>query len=78
MKPRIGLYVALVGLVMAGLATICFFTGWIPYRGGSRSFADFGYVVLLGFGAILGLVVMLVGLALAGILAWSKRRNGPS
>jgi hypothetical protein len=68
MRPRIGLYVALVGLVMAGLTTLTILMNGHPFGGANRSHAEFGGFVLF-FGAIFGLIVMVVGLALAGVLA---------
>ena len=78
MSPRTGLIIALVGLAIAGLATLSFFMNWIPFGGAAHgSHAEFGNVVLLFFGAIFGLIVMVVGLALAGIFALIRQRNKP-
>src|SRR5947208_5924161 len=80
MRPRIGLYVVLVGLVMAGLATLAIFMGWNPYppHGGDTPGPGLGFFLFLVFGAIFGLIVMVVGLALAGVLALIRQRNKPS
>lgn len=76
MPPRTGLYVALVGLVMAGL---CFavlgllkvFEESIPPSVSSDPIA-LGGVVLIDLGLIFSLVVMLAGLLLAEGLALLK------
>src|ERR1700730_1421247 len=76
MTPRSGLYVALVGLATAGPATLSIFMGWNPYppRGDTPGDA-LAFFLFLFFGAIFGLIVMVVGLALVGVLALIRQRD---
>jgi hypothetical protein len=77
-RPRTGLMVALVGLVMAGLATLSFLMDWNPYPANHTGGAGVGFSFFLIFGAIFGLIVMVVGLVMAGALALIGQRNKPS
>jgi len=61
------LYVALVGLVMAGLATLSFFMDWNPYPVNHTGGAGLGFALFLIFMAILGLIVIVVGLIMAAV-----------
>ena len=72
MTPRSGLYVALVGLIMAVvcLATLFLLRDWkdpdVNAAGDLMTFGiGFGFILLLDLGALLGLIVMVVGLVLA-------------
>jgi len=72
MTPRQGLYVALVGLTIAGLCTaplllLRLFEDRVPY-------SDSGIVgvVLIDLGLLLGLVVMVMGLVMTGIASVVK------
>jgi hypothetical protein len=67
MTPRSGLYVALVGLVMAGLATLSFLMDWNPYPVNHTGGAGLGFALFLIFVAILGVIVMVGGLILAAV-----------
>ncbi len=78
MRPRIGLYVALVGLVMAGLAALSFIMDWSPYPANHTGGAGLGFALFLIFAAIFGLIVVVVGLVMAGALALIRQRNKPS
>ena len=78
MRPRIGLYVALAGLAVTGLATLCFLMDWNPYPVNHTGGAGLGFALFLIFAAIFGLIVMVAGLALAGVLALIRERNKPS
>jgi hypothetical protein len=71
MTPRAGLFVALVGLVMAGLATLSFLMDWNPYPVNHTGGAGLGFALFLILVAILGVIVMVGGLILAavGVLA---------
>ena len=60
MMPRSGLYVAFAGLVMAVLATLSFLNDWNPYPVGRM--AGIGFALFLILVAILGLIIMVVGL----------------
>jgi hypothetical protein len=76
MPPRSGFYVALVGLVMAGLCflvlgLLAVFEDRIP-PGISTNPIALGGVVLIDLAMILSLIVMLAGLLLAEILALTK------
>ena len=73
MTPRIGLYVALVGLAVAGLATLSFLMDWNPYPVGHSISDSLGFVFFLISMAIFVLFVMVVGLVLAGVGALTKR-----
>ena len=72
MTPRSGLYVALVGIVMAVLclATLFLLRDWKdPEIDGVGDLmmlgTGIGLILLLDLGALLGLIVMVVGLVLA-------------
>jgi hypothetical protein len=75
MAPRTGLYIALVGLLMAGLATLSLLNDWNPYPVGHTAGGSTGFALFLVLGAILGLIVMAVGLVMAGVLALTKKPN---
>lgn len=49
-----------------------------PSHGGDTPGPGLGFFLFLIFGAIVGLIVMVVGLALVGILALIRQRNKPS
>ena len=77
MTPRTGLYVALIGLIMAVLcyATFFVFGSFIVTLIGepeplSRYLA--GGILL---GVLLGLIVLVVGLVMAGVLALTRNRT---
>ena len=74
MTPRKGLYVALVGLVMAVLccATLFLLRDWQPDGGERLTILYFGFIIAVDLAAILGLIVMVVGLVMAGVLAMTK------
>jgi hypothetical protein len=85
MTPRSGLYVALVGLIMAGLclATLFLLRDWKdPEKDGGRYLmivgTGVGFMLLLDLGALLGLIFMTVGLAMAGVLTLTKKPGKPS
>ena len=79
MTPRSGLYVALVGLVMAVLCTALLFSAnFIGEPQGGVNDAIVVGIVLLDGGLLLGLVVLAVGLVLAGVLALTKQAVKPS
>ena len=78
MRPRIGLYFALVGLTIAGLATLSFLMDWNPYPVKHTGGDGLGFALLLIFGAIFGAFVMVMGLAMAGVLALIRQRDKPS
>ena len=72
MTLRSGLHVALVGLIMAVLclATLFLLRDWNPSEwdtAGGLTIMGMGFILifLLDLGAILGLIVMVVGLVLA-------------
>ena len=76
MTPRSGLYVALSGLVMAGLCltTLHYFRDWNdPEMHGVGDLTilvmGVGFILLLDVGALLGLILMVVGL----VWAWKKQ-----
>jgi tetrahydromethanopterin S-methyltransferase subunit E len=80
MTPRSGLYVALVGLVMAGLcfAALFLLRDWNPDGSDRVMIMDYGFIIFLDLGALLGLIVMVVGLVMAGVLALTKQSGKPS
>jgi hypothetical protein len=73
MTPRSGLYVSLVGLVMAGLATLSFLMDWNPYPVNHTAGAGLGFALFLIFVAMLGLIVIVAGLIIAGVAALTNR-----
>jgi hypothetical protein len=79
MTPRSALYVALVGLVMAVLCTaLIMLVVGIGEPPGAVSDAITVGILLLDGGFLLGLVVLAVGLVLAGVLAFTKQPGKPS
>jgi ABC-type phosphate/phosphonate transport system permease subunit len=83
MTPRSGLYVALVGLVMAVLciATLGLLAIWDPPNpevGDGLTRLWLGFIISVDLGAVLGVVVMVVGLVMAGVLALTRRGGKPS
>jgi Na+-driven multidrug efflux pump len=80
MTPRTGLYVALVGLVMAVLCYATFFlfgSFFVTLIGEPKPLSRYlaGGILL---GVLLGLIVMVVGLVMAGVLALKKQSGKPS
>ena len=73
MTVRIGLYLGLFGLAMAGLAILSFLMDWNPYPVGHTMGAGMTFALFLILLAILGLAVMVVGLVLAGVGALMNR-----
>ena len=73
MTLRIGLSVALVGLAVAGLATLSFLMDRNPYPVSHTGGSGLGFALFLVLVTILGLIVMVVGLVLAGVGALAKR-----
>ena len=76
MTPRSGLYVALVGLVMAGLCftTLFLLCDWNGPDGSDRVMVmGYGFIIFLDLGLAIGVIVMVVGLVMAGVLALAKR-----
>ena len=76
MTPRSGLYVALVGLVMAGLCftTLFLLRDWNGPDGSDRVMVmGYGFIIFLDLGLAIGVIVMAVGLVMAGVLALAKR-----
>jgi hypothetical protein len=67
MLLRSGLFVALVGLLMAGMATLSFLMDWNPYPVNHTGGAGLGFALFLIFVAILGVIVMVGGLILAAV-----------
>jgi hypothetical protein len=72
MTPRSGLFFALVGLVMAALclATLFILRDWKDPEGDTavgifKLFGGIGFILFLDLGAILGLIVVVVGLVFA-------------
>jgi hypothetical protein len=79
MTPRSGLYVALVGLVVTGLCfSILGFHAVVEDRVPNDNAPALVGVVLLDLGLAIGLIVMALGLVMAGVLAMTKQRNKPS
>jgi hypothetical protein len=78
MSKRNGLYVGLVGLVMAMLclAPLFLLREWHPEGEDGLTVANLG-LVSLALGAVFGLIVMAVGLVLFGVLAWTKQASKP-
>ena len=82
MTPRSGLYVALVGLVMAGLCfsilgILALFEESVPPSVNNDPIA-IGGIIFIDLGLVLGLIVMAVGLVMAGVLAFTKQSGKPS
>jgi tetrahydromethanopterin S-methyltransferase subunit E len=77
MTPRSGFYVALVGLIMAGLcfATLFLLRDWDPHGSDRVMVMDYGFIIFLDLGMILGVIVMVVGLVMAGVLALTRNRT---
>jgi hypothetical protein len=80
MTRRSGLYVALVGLIMAGLclATLFLFRDWKdPAKDGDGYLmivgTRVGFILLLDLGALLGLIFMIGGLVIAAVRASTKQ-----
>jgi hypothetical protein len=80
MTPRTGVYVALVGLVMAGvcLATLFLLREWKdPEIDGVGDLmimgTGIGFILLLDLGALLGLIFMTVGLVIAAVGALTRK-----
>ena len=80
MTPRSGLYLALVGMVMAVLclATLFLLRDWKdPEIGGMGDLmmlgTGVGFILLLDLGALLGLIFMTVGLVIAAVGALKKQ-----
>ncbi len=70
MTRRQGLYVALVGLVIAVLCTAALLVH--RFLGEPASEPIIVAVVLLDVGLLVGLIVMLVGLVVAGIATFAR------
>ena len=82
MTPRTGLYVTLVGLVMAGLCfsilgLLAVFEESVPPSVNDNPIA-LGGIILVDLGLALGLIVMVVGLVMAGVSALTKQAGKPS
>ena len=80
MTPRSGLYVAFVGLIMAGLCfsilgLLAVFEKSLPPSDNLTAIVG---IVLLDLGLGLGVIVMVVGLVTAGIRALTKQTGKPS
>ena len=73
MTLLIGLCVFLIGLVVGGMATLSFLMDWNPYPVGHTMGAGLGFALFLILLAVLGLIVMVAGLVLAGIGVLTKR-----
>jgi uncharacterized protein YjbJ (UPF0337 family) len=73
--PRSGLFVALVGLVMAvlGIATLFLLRDFTPDVGDHLKILYFVFIIAVDLAAILGLIVVVVGLFMAGVLALTNR-----
>jgi hypothetical protein len=65
MLVRSGLFVALAGLIMGGLAAISFLMDWNPYPVNHTGGDGLGFALLQIFVAILGVIVIVGGLILA-------------
>jgi hypothetical protein len=70
---RSGLFVALVGLLMAGMATLSFLMDWNPYPVNHTGGDGLGFALFQIFVAILGFIVMVIGLILAAVGALTNR-----
>jgi hypothetical protein len=84
MTPRSALYVALVGLVMfllcgvpLGLIAVLD-PGLHPDVDDGLMRLYFGVITVLDLGSILGVIVLVVGLVVAGVLALTKQAGKPS
>ena len=76
MTPRSGLYVALVGLIIAALCgavllLLRIFEESVP-PGANDNVIALGGLIIIDLGLLLGLIVIVIGLVLAGILAMTK------
>jgi uncharacterized protein YjbJ (UPF0337 family) len=74
MTPHSGLYVALIGLVMAvlGIATLFLLREWQPDGGDRLTIVYYTFTIAVDLAAMLGLIVMVLGLFMAGALAITK------
>jgi hypothetical protein len=78
MTPRNGLFVAFIGLVMAVpcFAGLLLLGNWNPDADDGLTIENLG-LVCLALGAMLGLIVIAVGLIVAGVLAFTKQAANP-